>query len=296
MLRNIIKEKYEFIDGDDPISFGAFGQIFRIRDKKVKTEYILKKLIKKDPKNLMKNGTDKISFENEVNSLKNVKGKNILNIIDYYSDDNDKYYYIVLEKMDGDLDNLLKEKYPKGMSSKLIRKIFSQINSGLKSILNKGKCHRDLKPSNILISYINDEKTDFVIKLGDFGLVTDLNQTEYASNVGSKLFKAPEVEIDKYSNKCDLYSIGIILYLLKTGEYIFDGKRDIEILNNKEIAKIKKDTDDKKLNSLIKKLVVNDPKERMEWNEYFEDPFFKVNDENIEYNECKIKNLIYIIY
>ena len=107
MLKNIIKEKYEFIDGDDPIGFGGFGQIFRIRDKKVKTEYILKKLIKKDPKNLIKNGTDKATFENEVNSLKNVKGKNILNIIDYYSDDNDKYYYIVLEKMDGDLENLL---------------------------------------------------------------------------------------------------------------------------------------------------------------------------------------------
>ena len=160
----------------------------------------------------------------------------------------------------------------------------------------KGKCHRDLKPSNILISYINDEKTDFIIKLGDFGLITDLDQTEYASNVGSKLFKAPEVEIDKYSNKCDLYSIGIILYLLKTGEYIFDGKREIEILINKENNKIKKDIiDDKLLNKLIKKLVVNDPHKRMEWNDYFNDPFFKVNDENIEYNdECKIKYLIYI--
>ena len=160
----------------------------------------------------------------------------------------------------------------------------------------KGKCHRDLKPSNILISYINDEKTDFIIKLGDFGLITDLDQTEYASNVGSKLFKAPEVEIDKYSNKCDLYSIGIILYLLKTGEYIFDGKREIEILINKKKNKIKKDIiNDKLLNKLIKKLVVNDPHKRMEWNDYFNDPFFKVNDENIEYNdECKIKYLIYI--
>ena len=213
----------------------------------------------------MKNGTDKKTFENEVNSLKYVKGKNIINIIDYYSDDKDKFYYIVLEKMDEDLEKLLKEKYPKGMPSKLIRKIFSQINSGLKSMLRVGKCHRDLKPSNILISYINEEKTDFIIKIGDFGLITDLNETEYATNAGSKYFKAPEVELEKFSNKCDLYSVGIILYYLKTGEYIFEGQREIEILINKENNKIKKDTDDELLNKLIKKLVVKDPHKRMEW-------------------------------
>ena len=164
MLKDLIKEKYEFIDGDDPIGFGGFGQIFRIRDKKVRTEYILKKLIKKDPNNPMKNGTDKKTFENEVNSLKYVKGKNIINIIDYYSDDKDKFYYIVLEKMDEDLEKLLKKKYPKGMPSKLIRKIFSQINSGLKIMIDKGKTHRDLKHSNILFSYINDEKNRFYSK------------------------------------------------------------------------------------------------------------------------------------
>ena len=52
---------------------------------------------------------------------------------------------------------------------------------------------------------------------------------------------------------------------------------------------MKKDTDDEKLNNLIKKLVVIDPHERMEWKDYFEDPFFKVNDEDVKENEeCKI--------
>ena len=90
--------------------------------------------------------------------------------------------------MDGDLEKLVNEKYKKGMKSSLIRKIFSQINSGLKDMIKKGKCHRDLKPSNILYSYINDEKTNFIIKLGDFGLSTDLKSTQYASNAGTKRF------------------------------------------------------------------------------------------------------------
>ena len=276
MLMDTIKKKYNI---HELIGSGAFGRIYRITDKKDKTEYILKELTKINGISL--NITDKKEYENEINFLKNVKGKNIVNMIEYYQDDKDFFYYIILEKMDGDLEKLIKDKYKKGMKSSLIRKIFSQINSGLKDMLKKGKCHRDLKPSNILYSYINDEKTNFIIKLGDFGLSTDLKSTQYASNAGTKRFKAPEVEEGKFSNKCDLYSIGIILYYLKTGEYIFDGKRELDILINKDKNIIKKETDDELLNKLIRKLVVKDPHKRMEWDDYFKDPFFKVNDENI---------------
>ncbi len=290
-MNTTFNEKYEYID-IDPIKRGAFGDIYRIKDKKVKTEYILKKLRKEDPNNPDIEGTDNETFENEKNFLLSVKGTNIVNIIDYYNNQNDKYYYFVFEKMDGDLDKLLKN-YKKGMSSKLIRKIFSQINSGLKIMLKKEKTHRDLKTSNILFSYTNDKKDDFIIKIGDFGLSTDLKSTKIASNAGTKLFKAPEVNNGIDSNKCDLYSIGIILYKLKTGEYIFEGENDEDKLINKKLNKIKKDTDDDKLNNLIKKLVVLDPHKRMEWEDYFNDPFFKVNDEDVKESvDCKIKFLI----
>jgi len=290
MLMETIKKKYDI---NKVICSGGFGRIYLITDKKVKTEYILKELTKINDNSLKE--TDIKEYENEINFLKYVKGKNILNMIDYYEDDKDIFYYIVLEKMDGDLDNLIKEKYKNGMSSNLIRKIFSQLNSGLKEMLKKGKCHRDLKPSNILYSYINEENTDFIIKLGDFGLSTDLISSKYASNVGTKFFKAPEVEEGKFSNKCDLYSIGIILYYLKTGEYIFDGKRELDILNNKDKNIIKKETDDKLLNELIRKLVVKNPHERIEWNNYFNDPFFKLNDDNINENiQCKNKKFKFI--
>ncbi len=279
MLMDIIKEKYEI----NEIGSDSYGRIYNIKDKKVKSEYILKELTKINEQSLKE--TNEIDYETEINFLKNVKGKNILNIIDYYENDKDNFYYIILEKMDGDLEKLVQENYKNGMSSNLIRKIFSQINSGLKDILKEGKCHRDLKPSNIFYSYINEKKTSFIIKLGYFGLSNNLKSNEYESNVVTKSFKAPEVDEGKFSNKCDLYSIGIILYYLKTGKYIFDGQRELDILINKNKNKIKKDTDDELLNKLIKKLVVKDPHKRMEWDEYFNDSFFKVNDEN---NEVKI--------
>ena len=287
MKKTSFKEKYEYID-NDPISYGAYGFIYRIRDIKVKTEYVLKKIRKIDPNEPEIIGTDENSFNNEKNFLINVKGINIINIIDYYSDEDEKYYYLILEKMNGDLNKMLK-KYKNGMPSNLIRKIFSQINAGLKIMIENGKTHRDLKPSNILYSFTNENETDFIVKIGDFGLSTDLYETKTASNTGTDMFKAPEIEEGKYSNKCDLYSIGIILYMLKTGEYIFDGKTKFEILKNKYSNNIKKETDDPKLNNLIKKLVVIDPHERMEWKDYFEAPFFKVNDEDVkESEECKI--------
>ena len=77
------KEKYEYIE-EKPINSGGYTQIYRIRDKKVSTEYVLKKIRKNDPNaNII--GTIKETFENELKFLIEVKGTNIINIIDYYS-------------------------------------------------------------------------------------------------------------------------------------------------------------------------------------------------------------------
>ncbi len=230
----LIKEK---------ISEDKYGQICIIEDKRVNNEYVLKKIMKKDPdyKNIVL--LEKEDFNKEIGNLKEIKGKNIINIIDYYYDDN--FYYIILEKMDGDLKQMLmEEKYKNGMPSNMIRKIFKQLNSALKIMYQKKICHRDIKPENILYSYINDDKSDFIVKLGDFGLSTKLSgKSEYrTTNAGTPIFRAPEVEVEeaKYSNKCDLYSIGVTLYMLKTGELIFEGNNWNEIKNNKKNGKLKK--------------------------------------------------------
>jgi serine/threonine protein kinase len=279
-----LNNKYEFLS-KKPLSSGAFGEIYRIRDKKVKTEFVLKKLRKSESNNPNIQGTDKDTFENEKKFLIDVKGTNILNIIDYYDDKNEDFYYFVFEKMDGDLQQMLNTKYKNGMSSPMIRKIFSQVNSGLKIMRNLGKSHRDLKPANILYSYIDDNKKDFIVKIGDFGLATDLTSKNiYATDCGTMIFKAPEVESGKFNNKCDLYSLGIILYMLKTGQIIFEGNSLREIIINQSKNKFRKETDDKILNDLIKKLVVADPNERMNWDDYFEHPFFKVNDDKNDDN------------
>ena len=73
----------------------------------------------------------------------------------------------------------------------------------------------------------------------------------------------------------------MILYILKSGD-IFCNHLD-DFLNNLN-------NNNEKLNILIKKLIVNDPHKRMDWKDYFNDPFFNDNEEDIQENECKIKN------
>ena len=78
--------------------------------------------------------------------------------------------------------------------------------------------------------------------------------------------------------------------MLKTPEYIFEGKTKVERAINQFQNKFKKETDDKLLNDLIKKLVVYKRKDRIDWDDYFKHLFFKDNE-----NESKINYKLKII-
>ena len=161
-------------------------------------------------------------------------------------------------------------------------------------MINNGYTHRDLKPENILIKYIDENKINFDIKLSDFGLSTDEIHTtiETHTSSGTYIYMAPEIETNYYNNKCDLWSLGVILYELYTNEYIFYSNNSIEQNNNRYEGKIVKETDNEMINKLIKKLIQVDINKRIEWEEYFNDDFFKIN--NIENNDNNYKQIIKI--
>mgnify|MGYP003609998360 CR=1 FL=1 len=86
--------------------------------------------------------------------------------------------------------------------------------------------HRDIKPENILIDPLDQH-----IKIIDWGLSKDVSDLEIVrQRIGTIDYAAPEVLLDKgYDKKCDLWSCGVILYILLSGETPFPGNNTGEI-------------------------------------------------------------------
>ena len=91
---------------------------------------------------------------------------------------------------------------------------------------SKNIVHRDIKPENILLEN-NESGTDSLIKIIDFGTSLqfdpnkNLNQT-----IGTPYYIAPEVIKQTYDFKCDIWSCGVIMYILLSGNPPFNGKND----------------------------------------------------------------------
>jgi calcium-dependent protein kinase len=110
--------------------------------------------------------------------------------------------------------------------------IVKQLLSAIMYCHSRGVVHRDIKPENILIdSMTADGKID--IKLIDFGAALFIPpDTKISERSGTPYYIAPEVLSGKYNEKCDIWSIGVILFILLSGTPPFNGFTDEEIMDN----------------------------------------------------------------
>jgi MAP kinase interacting serine/threonine kinase len=152
---------------------------------------------------------------------------NILQMVEYFEED-DKFY-LVFEKMEGGtlLDCILRRKYLTEQEASLV---IRDIARGLDFLHKKGIAHRDLKPENILCVKAGQLTP---VKICDFDLgsgvqlgsrhCSPISTPELLSPVGSADFMAPEVvdvwqyQAWSYDKRCDLWSLGTILYILLCG-------------------------------------------------------------------------------
>jgi len=159
---------------------------------------------------------------------------NILNLVEYFEEDD--VFYLVFDKMEGGtlLNNIESRGHLSEYEASLVVK---EIASALDFLHNKGIAHRDLKPENILCQKIGDVVP---IKICDFDLASGVplgnsnssgsKTPELLTPVGSAEYMAPEVvdawvgESFSYDKKCDLWSLGIILYIMLCGYPPFYGQ------------------------------------------------------------------------
>ncbi|OMJ77561.1 hypothetical protein SteCoe_22809 [Stentor coeruleus] len=205
-----------------PIGYGSYGEVWicdHIRTKEKRAVKIIDKLW------LNTNLADKKSVINEVDILKTLDHPNILKIFEYFEDV--RYYYIVMEYCpEGDLFDELERvgKFDEDSAAKIMNQIFSSVNY----IHNKKIVHRDIKLENILIS---SKDKDLHLKLIDFNIATFFMGKRLSKFTGTSFYIAPEVIKENYNEKCDVWSCGVIMYLLLTGNFPFDGNSRDEIFN-----------------------------------------------------------------
>ena len=138
--------------------------------------------------------------------------------------------------------------------------------------------HRDIKLANILVKYEDNDKKQFVVKLTDYGISKQLNSmSKCFTHTGTLLTMAPEVlKEEEYNSKCDIWSLGIIIYQLYFKEYPYNGNTEISLLRKIDNTgqKCLKKTNDPKLDNLIRKMLIKDPAQRYTWEQYLNDEFF----------------------
>jgi len=163
----------------------------------------------------------------EVNILRHLDHPNIMRIYEFASDE--KGYSIISEFISG--GELLAELGKrKSFTENDAAYIMRQLLRAISYCHNHNVIHRDLKPENILIDSI--ENGHIKIKIIDFGTAL-INVDEYSEDkVGTIYYIAPEVLKGNVSSKCDIWGLGVILYILLCGYPPFDGETDQDIIDS----------------------------------------------------------------
>jgi calcium-dependent protein kinase len=174
-------------------------------------EHNIPRAVKIINKRLLESEASKSQFISEINILKMVDHPNIVRAIEFFEDDNQ--YYIVMEHCQGGelFDEIIRHKqFTEYQTAQIVKQVLGCVIY----LHGIGVVHRDLKPENLLL----EEKDDLLnIKLIDFGIATRIEKKEISGMIGTPSYIAPEVITGKYNEKCDVWSVGVIMYILLSG-------------------------------------------------------------------------------
>ena len=211
-----LTDKYEIIR---EIGSGGFSKCLLVKNKITKVNYACKELQKKSV-------SDYDGLMREVNLMIKLDHPNIIKLYEYY--ENDKNIYLIMELCTGgELFDRIVENTENGIqyTEKQAANLFRQMMDAINYCHKNGIVHRDLKPENLL--FLNKDKNS-PIKVIDFGMSKRFTAEKYMNEkVGTAYYISPEVLKGKYDEKCDIWSAGVILYIIICGYPCFNGEDDL---------------------------------------------------------------------
>jgi calcium-dependent protein kinase len=215
--QNLNKISKDYIISSQILGRGSYGEVRGAKHIPTSSLRAVKIIIKKKFSEKQRHKLIK-----EVMILKSLDHPNIVKIYEYFQDKD--YIYIVMELVRGkELYQYITEAAP--LSENLSATIFRQVLAAVSYMHMRNIAHRDLKPENILFD-------GSVIKIIDFGTAKKFNPTKKMKGFhGSSYYIAPEVIRQSYSKECDVWSCGVILYILLSGSPPFYGNNDAEIFS-----------------------------------------------------------------
>lgn len=266
--------KYELISY---LGEGGYGKVYRVKHRITGTHRAMKIIHVKST-----SGDHEKKISKEINILKDLDHPNIMKVFEFFCSQNT--IFIINELCTGGelFDKIIEVKhFSENVAADIMRQLFSAVNF----CHEHGVIHRDLKPENILIETQQEKNKDFFhIKIIDFGTCEILQRNKMLKEqIGTSFYIAPEVLKNSYNEKCDLWSCGVILYILLCGAPPFYGTCEDEIFRKiitckfsfkhsvwKEISPEAKD--------LITKLLDLNPKSRLSAKEALEHKWFTMTE------------------
>mmetsp|Transcript_19273 Transcript_19273/g.48217 ORF Transcript_19273/g.48217 Transcript_19273/m.48217 type:complete len:473 (+) Transcript_19273:418-1836(+) len=202
---------------------GTYGSVVKAVEKHTKLVRACKAMAKKNIKNERR-------FREEIKLMKAMDHPNIIRLYETFEDH--KNIYLILEMCTGGelFDAIVKAGF---LTEKEAAVLIKQMTSALYYLHENKIMHRDLKPENFL--FYNKEK-GAPLKVIDFGLGAKFEPGDrMTTKAGTPYYVAPQVLKGDYNEKCDIWSCGVIMFILLSGFPPFYGEKDSEIL-----AKVRK--------------------------------------------------------
>ena len=211
----IIGGRYEIMER---IGTGGMADVYKATDR-VLRRYVAIKVLKRE---FREDETFVEKFRSEAQAAAALTHANIVNIYDVAEDRG--LYYIVMELVEGiTLKDYIQKKGK--LAAKEVIGIILQVCAGIDAAHSNNIIHRDIKPQNIMIS------KEGKVKVTDFGIAKATSSNTISTNVmGSVHYTSPEQARGGFSDaKSDIYSLGITMYEMITGQLPFDGESTVTI-------------------------------------------------------------------